>query len=59
MLQLTEAELAQHFSSFGTVTKLCLAGNTSQPTRFAFVEFSTAKEATAALALHGSVVGSR
>lgn len=34
-----------------------MAGNTSHPTRFAFVEFATAEEAIAALELNGTVVG--
>jgi RNA recognition motif-containing protein len=60
MLQLSEAELLQMFSGFGTVTKLAMAGDTTvHQARFAFVEFSTVAEAHMALAMNGTIVGER
>jgi RNA recognition motif-containing protein len=57
---MTEAELLQMFSGFGTITKLAMAGDTTvHAARFAFVEFSTVAEAHMALAMNGTILGDR
>ncbi|KAI9138355.1 hypothetical protein BKA69DRAFT_1169187 [Paraphysoderma sedebokerense] len=52
----SESELIQFFSSCGPVTYVKMAGDISQPTRFAFIEFATVAAANAAIALSGTVL---
>ena len=54
-----EEELIQVFSAVGPVAFVKLAGDPTQMTRFAFLEYVDMASANAALALNGSVVGGR
>ena len=54
-----EEELIQVFSSVGAVAFVKLAGDPTQMTRFAFLEYVDVASANNALALNGTVVGGR
>ena len=54
-----EEELIQVFSSVGPVAFVKLAGDPSQMTRFAFLEYVDVPSANNALSLNGTVVGGR
>jgi len=56
---LTEDDLLQLFGGCGTITKLCLAGDTAHAARFAFVEFTSSAAAQKAILLNGTMVGER
>jgi RNA recognition motif-containing protein len=55
--QITEDQLYDFFNSYAHVDKYKLCGDTSHPTRFAFVEFSTREGAIEALQLNNSQIG--
>ncbi|OZJ03436.1 hypothetical protein BZG36_03183 [Bifiguratus adelaidae] len=56
---ITQDEIATFFGSCGPVTFVKLAGDPTQATRYAFVEFATIEAAQAALAMRGSILGDR
>jgi RNA recognition motif-containing protein len=55
--QLNEDSLIQVFNFCGTITNLRLCGDTSKPTRFAFIEFLTRESAAMALSFTGIMLG--
>jgi RNA recognition motif-containing protein len=55
---LTDTDLYQFFQAqCGTVVKVQMAGNITQPTRFAFVEFESPQAAGVACGMTGTYVG--
>jgi len=54
---LNEDSLIQVFNFCGTITNLRLCGDTSKPTRFAFIEFLTRESAAMALSFTGIMLG--
>ncbi|KAJ3032860.1 Protein srek1IP1 [Rhizophlyctis rosea] len=55
----SEQELTEIFAACGPVAYVKMAGDPSQATRFAFLEFATQEGATAALQLNNVVIGDR
>ena len=57
--QVSEEELTRFFAAIGPVAYCKLAGDVSQPARFAFLEFVDVASAQAALQLNGTTLGDR
>lgn len=56
---LTEDTIAEFFIQMGPIKKVAIAGDMTQTTRFAFVEFETQEAAREACKLSGTVLGGR
>jgi len=56
---ITDTQVQDLFSQAGTVSKMCLAGDTLHAARFAFIEFTTLEAATNALNFNGYIFGGR
>ncbi|KAJ3091436.1 Protein srek1IP1 [Quaeritorhiza haematococci] len=56
---ISEQELTAFFASCGPVAYVKMAGDPSQPTRFAFLEFATQGAANEAIKLNGTLLGDR
>ena len=55
----TAENLMDFFSAAGDVRFVRMAGDETQPTRFAFVEFATVKDVQAAIRMSGQVFAGR
>jgi len=55
----TAEQLMQFFASAGDVRYVRMAGDETQPTRFAFVEFASVQACKAAIGMSGAVLGGR
>ena len=55
----TAEQLMQFFASAGDVRYVRMAGDETQPTRFAFVEFASVQHVQAAIGMSGAVLGGR